>query len=324
MGSPEKLYHPVKFFSGRERINLAEFILLRAGGGGNFCLGCGRKTLEVVYRDLNRSFTMCRGCGLVNQLYFGDTQVQYSNNYFFEDYKRQYGRTYLEDFDNIKEIGKRRCREIRIKPGASLLDIGCGYGPFLAAAAESGLEPYGIDVCEEAISFVNNELGIPAAAVPVEDFGADEFGLEGIDVVTMWYVIEHLQDLPEVLSKVNALLPKGGVFAFATPNYNGITRLRFPDRFFRESPLDHYTIWSSRAVRKVMNRYGFKIKKITSPSAHPVRFFRNSEKYERINRFLKGAVDRMLIFISRKFLLGDTFEIYAEKADEIIEDGSGD
>ena len=39
----------------------------------------------------------------------------------------------------------------------------------------------------------------------------------------MWYVIEHFQDLKSVLTKVNELLKKDGIFAFSTPSAEGVS-----------------------------------------------------------------------------------------------------
>ena len=37
---------------------------------------------------------------------------KYEKEYFSEEYKKQYGKTYLEDFDSIKETCYRRLNEI--------------------------------------------------------------------------------------------------------------------------------------------------------------------------------------------------------------------
>ena len=86
--------------------------------------------------------------------------------YFFEDYKAQYGKTYLEDFASIKAQGVRRVTNIELlfKTGRkksvthSLLDIGCAMGPFIDAAADSGWQVYGTDVSAQAVEYVQKTL----------------------------------------------------------------------------------------------------------------------------------------------------------------------
>ena len=93
-----------------------------------------------------------------------DSRVQYEADYFGSEYKAQYGRTYLDDFDSIKAQGLRRAAEIRALLGrgkpSSLLDIGCAYGPFLAAAKDLGFEPYGTDISKSALEHVKEKLGL--------------------------------------------------------------------------------------------------------------------------------------------------------------------
>jgi len=52
-----------------------------------------------------------------------------------------------------------------------LLDIGCAYGPFLAAAKDGGFDPLGLDPAGEAVDYVKKTLGIPA----LRGFFPDDF-----------------------------------------------------------------------------------------------------------------------------------------------------
>jgi 2-polyprenyl-3-methyl-5-hydroxy-6-metoxy-1,4-benzoquinol methylase len=108
----------------------------------------------------------------------------------------------------------------------------------------------------------------------------------------MWYVIEHLTGLRAALAQVNALLEPGGVFAFSTPSFAGISRRKSLTAFLRNSPGDHWTIWDPRRCKKMLAAYGFKVKKIVVTGHHPERFNK---------------------MISRVLGLGDTFECYAIK-----------
>ncbi|HAK46072.1 MAG TPA: acylneuraminate cytidylyltransferase, partial [Spirochaeta sp.] len=155
-------------------------------------------------------------------------------------------------------------------------------------------------------------LGFKAAASAVEDFSPLDVGVESFDAVTMWFVIEHLRSLPAVLDKIHSMLEPGGVFAFSTPNYNGISRRRSAEGFLKSNPLDHYTIWSPSSARRLLSRHGFKLKRVKCPVIHPDRFF-NAGFYDRLPSALRRIIGFSTDAAGRLLNFGDTFEVYAVK-----------
>jgi SAM-dependent methyltransferase len=241
--------------------------------------------------------------------------IEYAKDYFFDFYKKQYGKTYLEDFPNLVELGKRRLAIIKkLLPrtaatasteAPALLDIGCAYGPFLAAAKEQGFAPVGLEGAAEAAAYVKNELSIPAyqgffppAPPPVRDMR--------FDALSMWYVIEHFKNSDEALVEAARLLKDGGVFAFSTPSFSGISGKKSPKKFLEASPADHWTIWNPKTCASSLKKYGFKVKKIEVTGHHPERFPLIGPH---VNS--KGLLYRLVLAVSRFFRLGDTFEVYA-------------
>jgi 2-polyprenyl-3-methyl-5-hydroxy-6-metoxy-1,4-benzoquinol methylase len=235
--------------------------------------------------------------------------VDYGTDYFFDSYKKQYGKTYLEDFPNLVAAGRKRLAALgRVLRGETgrLLDIGCAYGPFLSAAREQGFEPLGIDPAPDAIRYVREELGMearvgffpdPSLPTPPGSFKA----------VTLWYVIEHFEELSPVLGAINRLLEPRGALAFSTPSFSGISGRKSLRAFLENSPQDHYTLWSPALCRRLLARYGFRVKKIRISGHHPERFPLG-------NRLGRGGLLRgLFLAISRVFRLGDTFECYAIK-----------
>jgi 2-polyprenyl-3-methyl-5-hydroxy-6-metoxy-1,4-benzoquinol methylase len=276
------------------------------------CPICGQSTDPAAARFEKRSYFTCRDCGITYLIGFGQAVVRYDEGYFFARYQKQYGRTYLEDFQSIKEKAAARLKRIRrIAPSAHrLLDVGCAYGPFLQAASEQGFQTCGLDVAAEAVRYVRDELGIPCCQ---GDFTAEgvleqlEGVKQGFHVITMWYVIEHFQDAGAVLRRVNALLPEGGVFAFATPNAAGISGRRNRTRFLQKSPRDHYTIWSPRITAGILQRYGFRLSEVVVTGHH-------GERFPWPGRLAPGSATASgFAGLSRILRLGDTFEAYAVK-----------
>ena len=312
------------------------------------CPVCGEKAGgRFLARFQKESYRLCPHCGTIYLARLDVPHVEYKKEYFFDSYQKQYGKTYLEDFPNLVEMGKKRLDVItglvisdqglnssespfphRTEgiphsqlPDPRLLDIGCAYGPFLVAAAECGFSPAGLDPAEDAVRYVKEELGFPAlqgffpfpAQTLLEEFRAmDHSG--PFDVVSLWYVIEHFKESGKALKEINRLLKVGGVLAFSTPSYSGISGRKNLHSFLEISPGDHWTIWSPRVCRKILRQYGFRVRKIVVSGHHP-------ERFPLFGRFVapgkKGFLYCFLLFISRLFRLGDTFEVYGVKTGEI-------
>jgi spore coat polysaccharide biosynthesis protein SpsF (cytidylyltransferase family)/2-polyprenyl-3-methyl-5-hydroxy-6-metoxy-1,4-benzoquinol methylase len=278
------------------------------------CPLCGSHHGSVVARYSDRTVSRCLDCGMDYLSFLVVPQKVYAKSYFFEEYRAQYGKTYLEDFESIKAQGSRRLsimkrilsrhRSRRESPG--LLDIGCAYGPFLSAAKDDGWKPEGTDICEEAVVHVRDTLGIPAvvSAFPAPD-AENTLQDRTFDAVTLWYVIEHFDDLLPVFDTIRRLLPSGGILAFSTPSSKGITGRTKPADFYRNSPRDHYSIWNPFRVRRQLLKHGFTVVRIVSTGHHP-------ERFPIIGKAKAGSLRwGFFLLLSKLFALGDTFEVYA-------------
>lgn len=322
--------------------SLAEFVRSLLGVRRYHCPVCGKDCSDnVAVRVSDKTVSYCEECHIHHLSFIAKKQSDYSEAYFFDEYKAQYGKTYLEDFAFIKQLGVQRMKRINEIFDATfqkktelniftnekkLLDVGCAYGPFLEAAKDALWKPIGTDICEEAVEYVVNTLRLPAfvSAFPAmpESFECTYrkqvtgSGYEKVRVpiqdgsflgVTMWYVIEHFQDLDSVLSKVASLLMPGGIFAFSTPTISGITGKQSIYDFARKSPIDHYSLWDARKVEKILDKYNFKLYKVVSVGHHPERF--NMPFVVKKD----GLIWKTLDMISRKKNLGDGMEVYCIK-----------
>ncbi|GMO40357.1 MAG: hypothetical protein Pg6C_01150 [Treponemataceae bacterium] len=70
---------------------------------------CGGRGGDAMPRVKDKTYRRCRSC-CVTYLSFarGGEKIEYAESYFFDEYKKQYGKTYLEDFESIKQRGKGR------------------------------------------------------------------------------------------------------------------------------------------------------------------------------------------------------------------------
>ncbi|MBO6219004.1 MAG: methyltransferase domain-containing protein [Treponema sp.] len=304
---------------GAGKKSLGDFVKALAGGKRFACPVCRDEKASVenpiVARTSLHTFRRCKTCGMLYMSWTHASDKNYNSSYFFEDYKKQYGKTYLDDFKNIKKQCVRRTslvdmlyRSDHKAVTPAVLDIGCAFGPYLDAANDSGWQVFGTDISKEAVDYVQNSLHYPAAVASFPDFDpVSEFGVKNFDAVTMWYVIEHFQDLDSVLRGVSKILKNGGIFAFSTPSASGVSGRFNTQSFFQNSPTDHFTLWEPGRAASILKRYGFKVCKVVSTGHHPERFPN-----------LKGQKSTSLKFAlystaSHFFGLGDTFEVYCKK-----------
>jgi SAM-dependent methyltransferase len=275
--------------------------------------------IKVLARFAERSY--CRREGLIVMKRLTPPPVEYETDYFFGQYKKQYGKTYLEDFPGLAAAGRRRLAHIKalLKTGKgsraaapvsgtppAVLDIGCAYGPFLAAARDEGFAPAGLEPAEDAARYVRETLGIPCVR------GFFPGGFPGTapeyDAVTLWYVIEHFRDPGPVLQAIRRILKPGGVLAFSTPSFSGVSGRSSLVSFLKNSPPDHWSVWSPKTCAAYLKQHGFKVKKIVVTGHHPERFPLIGARLSG-----KGPLYRLFLAISKIFRLGDTFEVYAAK-----------
>jgi 2-polyprenyl-3-methyl-5-hydroxy-6-metoxy-1,4-benzoquinol methylase len=297
------------------------------------CPGCGAGDTPgaghpVLARFADRIFRRCNDCGLVYMIRINESPIEYGEAYFFELYQKQYGKTYLEDFPHLMDMGRRRLSLIRSLLPAGweaasgpprLLDIGCAYGPFLKAAAQEGFDVRGLDPAEDAVRYVRDALRLPASRglfpLPSGSGQEGEYRRASFSVLTLWYVIEHINRLAEALQEAGRLLEEGGILAFSTPSFSGISGRASLKVFLEKSPADHWTIWNPYAAGKLLKRHGFSLKKVVSTGHHPERF----PLLGKLCRSKRGPWYRCLLLVSRALGWGDTFEVYAVKESPVLE-----
>ena len=270
------------------------------------CPVCGGKG-KIYKRYTFKNYLKCEKCNILYLQNIGKKEIKYDKSYFFEEYKKQYGKTYIEDFSNISALSKKRVDIVnKFAKKGKALDIGCAYGPFLYAMKDQ-YSCYGIDISEDAVEYVKKELGIKAIAGDFSlpdftfDFSGEKDSLK-FDIITMWYVIEHFKNPKEVIEKVKKLINKSGIFAFSTPNLSGISGIYNKNKFLESSPSDHYTIWNISSAKHILSKFDFKVVKVRSTGHHP-------ERFPLILQKILGF--KILNLISKILKLGDTFEIYA-------------
>jgi SAM-dependent methyltransferase len=114
--------------------------------------------------------------------------------------------------------------------GASILDVGSGYGSFVLAARKKGLHAVGIETAPFEVGYARARLseevlGVDDEKVYLNGSGLElPLGSESFDAVTLWNVLEHVEDYKRLLKEcIRVLKPEGFLF-IVCPNYTALRR----------------------------------------------------------------------------------------------------
>jgi len=283
-------------------------------------IGTGRKGCLFNHRSYTalkrtETFTLFQ-CSRCNDLFLFSVQKQkgeiYSKKeYFLSEYEKQYGRSYLEDKENIVRMAQRRLGIIErsVKKKGTILDIGCAMGFFLELARERGWETRGVEISRFASDWARKNLSLE---IITGSFLDTELKPESFDVITLFFVAEHFQNVEKVIEKVYVLLKYNGLLVMALPNRRGISYLMNRAQYIAGHPRDHYFDTSVRNLTKFLKGFGFQRKKMCITGIHPERFFTKIG----IRKDLSASMlFRVYLFAAHIFRLGDTFEYYGSKKD---------
>jgi cyclopropane-fatty-acyl-phospholipid synthase len=130
---------------------------------------------------------------------------------FFHDWRDDLDQAQIQKLDMV-------CRKLRLKPGETVLDIGCGWGAFARHAAERyGARVHGVTLSEQQFAYAKDKvrrLGLEeGVTIELTDYALMQ-GEARFDKVTSIGMFEHIgvANFPTYFKTVHRLLKPGGLF----------------------------------------------------------------------------------------------------------------
>jgi len=205
----------------------------------------------------------CNRCGFVYttpRLTLAARNAMYAEEYFRSESPKDMGYAeYFAERDLYVETFRRRVRDFitRWKPEPGrVVDIGCAAGFSLEAFREAGWEVWGVEVSTSASRFAREEMGLPH--VFTGDLADAPLEKGSFDVVTMWEVIEHVEDPVDYLARARELLKPDGLLFLSTQNVNA----PFPDimgpKWHHYKYEEHIYHFSPPTIRRALEMAGFR------------------------------------------------------------------
>jgi cyclopropane fatty-acyl-phospholipid synthase-like methyltransferase len=175
----------------------------------------------------------------------------------------------------------RACNKLQLKPGETLLDIGCGWGTFVARAAkEFGAKTYGVTLAQEQVNFGTERIAQYGVADRAKVEVCDYRNVTGqFDKIVSLEMVEHvgIKNLVGYYQKVHELLKDDGLFVI---QWTGIRNLYNP-----QNPLSALTLRPEDLIWGLfMNRHIFPGADASLPLSHYVLTLRHWRDIWQSNR----------------------------------------
>ncbi|MFT5523688.1 MAG: SAM-dependent methyltransferase [Pirellulaceae bacterium] len=243
--------------------------------------GCSESvtTVEKESRGCELEYVDCKSCA-----------VRFRSTVDHDELERLYA--YQQDWKSLSredaypELNARKYMELlgefsRYIAGKRLLDVGCGKGHFVYRAEQAGWDALGVEVTDASVS-VAQRLG---AAVINQDFLAME--KVEFDVVSMFELVEHLDEPQQFIQKSQEVLTPGGLLFITTPNRISLDA-SLAGASWRAYDPEHLVLFSPRQLADLVELHGFEIVKLTTRNISPslikqatVGKFRSADKSSR-------------------------------------------
>jgi ubiquinone/menaquinone biosynthesis C-methylase UbiE len=214
-----------------------------------------------------------------------------------------------------------------LKGRERLVDLGVGYG-FIAKWLKETLsfqEAFGIDEDEKRLEFARSR-GITAYRVDLES-DLLPFSDQTIDLATSFGLLNYFKSYDNLLGEVNRVLRPGGIFVLSLPNLgwwvnraslllgyqppNISVSMKYtvgmPSFYPRQEPTKYIHTVTLRALKELLEKYGFKTVKVFGGREH---------SYDDIhNRIARGFVKTTDRILSKSVSLSIRLFIVSKKID---------
>lgn len=280
------------------------------------CNLCKGDSSSLLFTINSMKIVQCLNCGLIYvnpQPSEGDIKKIYKNGYF--------NGSWQSDFLSEKKLYSPRFKERMsqintFKAKGKLLDVGCAVGYFLETAKQKGWHAFGVEISYFASKHARDSgLDVFTGTLKEAKYPAQYF-----DVVTLWHVLEHMEDPLDHLEEVHRILKKSGLIAIEVPNIGSKRFKKLRGNWDQLKPHEHLYYFTPEVLGKMVKKAGFKIAKITTiPKGTLVGEKLENFRLARLKKWLIGLfrytqwIKKCLLYLKRITGDDDTILLYALK-----------
>ena len=235
----------------------------------NKCPWCGSEKAQINLWLKDEFLTKedfhiceCLNCGLLYTMPRPDKEkigAYYKSEAYYSHQENKKG-FIPKVYERVKSINlkhKYRLATNGMQPG-KLLDIGCGVGDFLHTAEMHGWECIGVEPSEDAKAIAQKRMkGKIITSEKLESFSDGAF-----DVITMWHVLEHVDDLKWQVTQLQRLVKPSGRVVIAVPNYKSYDGQYYKEHWAAYDVPRHLNHFNRITLSKIFKTSGLELVKM--------------------------------------------------------------
>jgi 2-polyprenyl-3-methyl-5-hydroxy-6-metoxy-1,4-benzoquinol methylase len=251
------------------------------------CLLCHGEKTSVKHSAPPYRIVECDACGLVYTLPRLDPvaiEAMYQDDYWESSSAKDFGYSdYLADAELYKRTFRMRSAVVtrRKQPPARILDVGCAAGFALEVFLGKGYDVHGIELSSRMAQEATRRVGEGRIHHGTLEAGIHEPG--SFDVLTMWDVIEHVEDPVALLRTARAYLKPDGILVLETQNVASLFARLLGIRWQHYKFQEHLYHFNPVTIVELLRQSGFAIEE---------RSARRGGKYVSLG-FIKERVGRL-------------------------------
>ena len=177
----------------------------------------------------------------------------------------------------------------------TVLDVGCSYGELVKSLNELGVEAYGIDGSDYAISKADPSIKDKLFKV---NFNTDKFPFDDkkFDLIGGFYSVEHVHNIEFFSNELKRTLQDDGKIWFLTPN-EGIEGRNETDVF-----TNTFDEWN-----KIFSNFGFKVNAFNTHEMMAIKVKLGKYKFYKFPKTIQNIIKKVAYNYSNRKMKDTSF-----------------
>ena len=181
----------------------------------------------------------------------------------------------------------------------NILDVGSGTGDFLKVCKNNSWNVFGVEPNLDARNIAAKK------GITLQENLSEVKNIQ-FDVITLWHVLEHVEDLSTYISTLNKLLSKDGKLLIAVPNFKSEDANYYKEFWAAFDVPRHLWHFSQTSIFKLFSSENMIVEKITPMKFDAYYVSLLSEKYKSgkmnpIKSFYRGFVSNLKAKRSKEY-----------------------
>jgi 2-polyprenyl-3-methyl-5-hydroxy-6-metoxy-1,4-benzoquinol methylase len=209
-------------------------------------------------------------------------------------------------FDKVYQTVKNTTLKRKLKlinsfntTSKTILDVGAGTGDFLNVCKNNNWQVFGTEPDLGARTIASNK------GVALEE-GLSKFENKKFDVITLWHVLEHVENLQEYITTLHSLLAKDGKLIIAVPNYKSNDANYYKQFWAAFDVPRHLWHFSQQSIAKLFSLENMIVEKVLPMKFDAYYVSLLSEKYKSkkmkpLKSFYRGFISNYKAASSKEY-----------------------